>query len=84
MYLWDLGETTFEGRVKKKAVSPNPTETEIEEERWRANIVRFRAYYYAKEEKLLVYDYLPNGSLHALLHGMPNSLNPSNDSTYGS
>ncbi|KAJ9181467.1 hypothetical protein P3X46_009595 [Hevea brasiliensis] len=33
------------------------------------NIVRFRAYYYAKEEKLIVYDYLPNGSLHSLLHG---------------
>ncbi|KAJ4979525.1 hypothetical protein NE237_010305 [Protea cynaroides] len=33
------------------------------------NIVRLRAYYYAKEEKLLVYDYLPNGSLHYLLHG---------------
>ncbi|KAK9123999.1 hypothetical protein Sjap_013601 [Stephania japonica] len=33
------------------------------------NIARLRAYYYAKEEKLLVYDYLPNGSLHSLLHG---------------
>ncbi|KAI9122031.1 hypothetical protein K1719_006720 [Acacia pycnantha] len=33
------------------------------------NIVRLRAYYYAREEKLLVYDYLPNGSLHYLLHG---------------
>ncbi|KAL2554305.1 Leucine-rich repeat receptor-like protein kinase PXC1 [Forsythia ovata] len=33
------------------------------------NIVRFRAYYYAREEKLLVYDYLPNASLHSLLHG---------------
>ncbi|KAL6988323.1 Leucine-rich repeat receptor-like protein kinase pxc1 [Sarracenia purpurea var. burkii] len=33
------------------------------------NVVRLRAYYYAKEEKLLVYDYLPNGSLHSLLHG---------------
>nr|GMD44477.1 leucine-rich repeat receptor-like protein kinase PXC1 [Ipomoea batatas] len=32
------------------------------------NIVKLRAYYYAKEEKLLVYDYLPNGSLHSLLH----------------
>ncbi|KAF5725265.1 leucine-rich repeat receptor-like protein kinase [Tripterygium wilfordii] len=32
------------------------------------NIVRLRAYYYAKEEKLLVYDHLPNGSLHSLLH----------------
>ena len=33
------------------------------------HIVRLRAYYYAKEEKLLVYDYLPNGSLYSLLHG---------------
>ncbi|XP_020210620.1 leucine-rich repeat receptor-like protein kinase PXC1 [Cajanus cajan] len=33
------------------------------------NVVRLKAYYYAKEEKLLVYDYLSNGSLHALLHG---------------
>ncbi|XP_051132354.1 leucine-rich repeat receptor-like protein kinase PXC1 [Andrographis paniculata] len=33
------------------------------------NVVRFRAYYYAREEKLLVYDYMPNGSLHSLLHG---------------
>ncbi|CAL9026597.1 unnamed protein product [Prunus brigantina] len=33
------------------------------------NVVRLSAYYYAKEEKLLVYDYLPNGSLHSLLHG---------------
>lgn len=32
------------------------------------NIVRLRAYYYAREEKLLVYDYLSNGSLHSLLH----------------
>ncbi|KAH6825333.1 Leucine-rich repeat protein kinase family protein [Perilla frutescens var. hirtella] len=34
-----------------------------------ANVVRFRAYYYAREEKLLVYDYMPNGCLHSLLHG---------------
>ncbi|RDX93427.1 Leucine-rich repeat receptor-like protein kinase PXC1, partial [Mucuna pruriens] len=33
------------------------------------NVVRLKAYYYAKEEKLLVYDYLSNGTLHALLHG---------------
>ncbi|KAK2418342.1 Leucine-rich repeat receptor-like protein kinase pxc1 [Trifolium repens] len=33
------------------------------------NVARLKAYYYAKEEKLLVYDYLSNGSLHALLHG---------------
>ncbi|KAJ7562256.1 hypothetical protein O6H91_03G061600 [Diphasiastrum complanatum] len=33
------------------------------------NLVRLQAYYYAKEEKLLVYDYMPNGSLYSLLHG---------------
>lgn len=34
-----------------------------------ANIVSLRAYYFAREEKLLVYDYMPNGSLFWLLHG---------------
>ncbi|GAB2300665.1 hypothetical protein Dimus_034699 [Dionaea muscipula] len=33
------------------------------------NVVRLKAYYYAKEEKLLVYDYLSNGTLFCLLHG---------------
>ncbi|PSS34911.1 Leucine-rich repeat receptor-like protein kinase [Actinidia chinensis var. chinensis] len=33
------------------------------------NVVRLKAYYYAREEKLLVYEYMPNGSLHSLLHG---------------
>lgn len=34
------------------------------------NVVPLRAYYYSKDEKLLVYDYIPGGSLSALLHGM--------------
>lgn len=34
------------------------------------NVVSLRAYYSSKEELLLVYDYLQNGSLHNLLHGM--------------
>lgn len=34
------------------------------------NVVPLRAYYYSKDEKLLVYDYIPNGSLSMLLHGM--------------
>ncbi|XP_068658496.1 probable inactive receptor kinase RLK902 [Aristolochia californica] len=33
------------------------------------NLVPLRAYYYSKDEKLLVYDYMANGSLSALLHG---------------
>ncbi|KAG0485558.1 hypothetical protein HPP92_009637 [Vanilla planifolia] len=33
------------------------------------NLVPLTAYYYSKDEKLLVYDYMPMGSLSALLHG---------------
>ncbi|KAJ7960082.1 Receptor-like kinase 1 [Quillaja saponaria] len=33
------------------------------------NLVPLRAYYFSRDEKLLVYDYLPMGSLSALLHG---------------
>ncbi|PIN24338.1 Serine/threonine protein kinase [Handroanthus impetiginosus] len=33
------------------------------------NVLPLRAYYYSKDEKLLVYDYMPAGSLSALLHG---------------
>lgn len=33
------------------------------------NIVNLRAYYFAREEKLLVSDFMPNGSLFWLLHG---------------
>ncbi|EPS62777.1 hypothetical protein M569_12011, partial [Genlisea aurea] len=33
------------------------------------NVVPLRAYYFSKEEKLLVYDYMQMGSLSALLHG---------------
>ncbi|KAF8696193.1 hypothetical protein HU200_037090 [Digitaria exilis] len=36
---------------------------------WRhANIVSLRAFYASAEELLLVFDYIPNGSLHNLLH----------------
>ncbi|KAG1359496.1 inactive leucine-rich repeat receptor-like serine/threonine-protein kinase [Cocos nucifera] len=33
------------------------------------NLVPIRAYFQAKEERLLVYDYFPNGSLFSLIHG---------------
>jgi len=35
------------------------------------NLVPLRGYYYSKDEKLLVLDYLPGGSLSARLHGEP-------------
>ncbi|XP_057481647.1 inactive leucine-rich repeat receptor-like serine/threonine-protein kinase At1g60630 isoform X1 [Actinidia eriantha] len=36
------------------------------------NLVPLRAYFQAKEERLLVYDYFPNGSLFSLIHGSTN------------
>ncbi|CAA2992424.1 probable leucine-rich repeat receptor kinase At1g68400 [Olea europaea subsp. europaea] len=33
------------------------------------NLVSLTAYYFARDEKLLVYDYMPNGNLFWLLHG---------------
>lgn len=33
------------------------------------NLVPLRAFFQAKEERLLVYEYQPNGSLHSLIHG---------------
>ncbi|PWZ07910.1 putative inactive receptor kinase [Zea mays] len=32
------------------------------------NVLPIHAYYISKDEKLLVYDYLPNGSLSVMLH----------------
>ncbi|KAK4252662.1 hypothetical protein QN277_014407 [Acacia crassicarpa] len=37
------------------------------------NLVPLRAYFQAKEERLLVYDYFPNGSLFSLVHGSKTS-----------
>ena len=34
------------------------------------NVAALRAYYYSKEEKLMVYDYYEQGSVSAMLHGM--------------
>ncbi|GAA0186848.1 hypothetical protein LIER_34136 [Lithospermum erythrorhizon] len=33
------------------------------------NVVRLKAYYYASDEKLLVSDFIRNGSLYNALHG---------------
>lgn len=38
------------------------------------NIVTLRAYYWSIDEKLLIYDYIPNGNLSAALHGRAGSV----------
>ncbi|XP_047972306.1 probable inactive receptor kinase At4g23740 [Salvia hispanica] len=35
------------------------------------NVTELRAYYYSKDEKLMVYDYFSQGSVASLLHGKP-------------
>ncbi|PUZ64535.1 hypothetical protein GQ55_3G150300 [Panicum hallii var. hallii] len=40
------------------------------------NLVPLRGYYYSKDEKLLVVDYLPGGSLSARLHGDSGRIRP--------
>jgi hypothetical protein len=42
-----------------------------------ANLLPLVAYYYRKEEKLLIHDYVPNRSLANLLHGDSRSINHS-------
>jgi hypothetical protein len=34
------------------------------------NVVELKAYYYSKDEKLMVYDYFSQGSVASMLHGM--------------
>ncbi|KAJ0626326.1 putative protein kinase RLK-Pelle-LRR-III family [Helianthus annuus] len=40
------------------------------------NVVRLRAYYYANDEKLLVSDFIGNGSLYSALHDVGGPTNP--------
>lgn len=64
------------GDVVVKRIRERKKKKEVEE--WvnvigglrHCNIVNLRAYCNTKDELLLVYDFLPNGSLHALLHGI--------------
>ncbi|KAF3339557.1 putative inactive leucine-rich repeat receptor-like protein kinase [Carex littledalei] len=39
-----------------------------------ANIATLRAYYWSYDEKLLVYDFIPNGSLSSAIHGKPGAV----------
>uniref|UniRef100_J3L0G8 Protein kinase domain-containing protein n=2 Tax=Oryza brachyantha TaxID=4533 RepID=J3L0G8_ORYBR len=38
------------------------------------HIVTLRAYYWSYDEKLLIYDYIPSGSLSAAIHGKPGTM----------
>ncbi|KAM3253728.1 hypothetical protein ACQJBY_047679 [Aegilops geniculata] len=65
------GTTVVVKRLKEVAVARREFEAHMEvvggvEHR---NLLPVRAYYFSKDEKLLVYDYLPAGSLSAMLHG---------------
>ncbi|XP_062166144.1 probable inactive receptor kinase At3g08680 isoform X2 [Alnus glutinosa] len=66
------GTTVVVKRLKEVVVGKREFEQQMETvERvgQHPNIVPLRAYYYSKDEKLLVYDYMTAGSFSALLHG---------------
>lgn len=65
------GTTVVVKRLKDVAVSKREFEMQMEVlgKIKHDNVVPLRAFYYSKDEKLLVYDFMPAGSLSALLHG---------------
>ncbi|KAI4335795.1 hypothetical protein L6164_014405 [Bauhinia variegata] len=65
------GTTVVVKRLKDVAVPKREFETQMEVlgKIKHENVVPLRAFYYSKDEKLLVYDYMSSGSLSALLHG---------------
>ncbi|KAH0466452.1 hypothetical protein IEQ34_003690 [Dendrobium chrysotoxum] len=65
------GTTVVVKRLKDVAVSKRDFELNIEAlgKIEHGNLLAIRAYYYSKDEKLLVFDYLAAGSLSSNLHG---------------
>ncbi|XP_058074644.1 probable inactive receptor kinase At2g26730 [Magnolia sinica] len=65
------GTTVVVKRLKDVAVAKKEFEMQMEMlgKIKHDNVVPLRAYYYSKDEKLLVSDFMPAGSLSALLHG---------------
>lgn len=65
------GTTVVVKRLKDVAVNKREFEAQMEivGKIKHQNVVPLRAFYYSKDEKLLVYDYMTAGSLSALLHG---------------
>ncbi|CAA2993114.1 probable inactive receptor kinase At1g48480 [Olea europaea subsp. europaea] len=70
--IMEVGAMVVVKRLKDVTLSEKELREKIEwigEVMNHENLVPLRAYYYSREEKLLVYDYIPMGSLSALLHG---------------
>ncbi|XP_062179939.1 probable inactive receptor kinase At5g58300 [Phragmites australis] len=66
------GTTVVVKRLKEVAAGKREFEQQMEligKVGQHQNVAPLRAYYYSKDEKLLVYDYVPLGSLYAALHG---------------
>ncbi|PON95097.1 Mitogen-activated protein kinase kinase kinase [Trema orientale] len=66
------GTTVVVKRLKEVVVGKKEFEQQMENVgrvSQHPNIVPLRAYYYSKDEKLIVYDYIAAGSFSALLHG---------------
>lgn len=66
------GTTVVVKRLKDVVVSKREFEMQMEVlgNIKHENVVPLRAFYYSKDEKLLVFDFMAAGSLSALLHGM--------------
>ncbi|XP_004292489.1 PREDICTED: probable inactive receptor kinase At1g48480 [Fragaria vesca subsp. vesca] len=67
----EMGVSMAVKRLKEVIVSEKEFKDKMDEigHMEHVNLVPLRAYYYSRDEKLLVYDYMPMGSLSALLHG---------------
>ncbi|ONK61760.1 uncharacterized protein A4U43_C08F33310 [Asparagus officinalis] len=66
------GTTVVVKRLKEVVVGKKEFEQQMEiigRVGQHPNVVPLRAYYYSKDEKLLVYDYMPTGNFSTLLHG---------------
>ncbi|KAG0459467.1 hypothetical protein HPP92_022595 [Vanilla planifolia] len=66
------GTTVVVKRLKEVVVGKRDFEQQMEivgRIKMHQNVVQLRAYYYSKDEKLLVYDYMASGSFAAMLHG---------------
>ncbi|XP_020239234.1 probable inactive receptor kinase At2g26730 [Cajanus cajan] len=65
------GTTVVVKRLKDVAVTKREFETQMEVvgKVKHENVIPLRAFYFSKDEKLLVHDYMTAGSLSALLHG---------------